>query len=64
MVIFNRDGIRVRQHPFINYYQVEQWGYGDCCRSYGQSWNYRTVFESTDIEKVQQKVLELLNENK
>ena len=39
MVIFNRDGIIVRQHPFLEYYQVEQWGYGDCSRSYGQSWD-------------------------
>lgn len=25
MVIFNRDGIIVRQHPFLEYYQIEQW---------------------------------------
>lgn len=61
MVIFNRDGIIVRQHPFLEYYQIEQWCYGDCSRSYGQSWGYRTVFESTDLDKVKQKVLELLN---
>lgn len=28
MVIFNQDGIIVRQHQFLEYYQVEQWDTG------------------------------------
>lgn len=61
MVIFNRDGIIiVRQHPFLEYYQVEQWCYGDCSHTYGQSWDYRVVFESRNLDEVKQKVLELL----
>lgn len=61
MVIFNRDGVIVRQHPFLEYYQVEQWCYRDCSYSYGLSWDYHTVFESTNLDEVKQKVLELLD---
>ena len=61
MVIFNRDGIIVRQHPFLEYYQVEQWCYGDCSHTYGQSRDYRVVFESRNLDEVKQKVLELLD---
>lgn len=60
MVIYCKDGIRVIQHQHLLLFHVQQWGEGDCSRSYGRSYDYRTVLETTSIEEVNAKVEELL----
>ena len=62
MVIYEKDGIRVLQHPHLQYYHVQKWGLGDCSRSYGQSYDYRTVLETRKIEEVNTKVAELIKQ--
>jgi hypothetical protein len=62
MIIFNEGGIRVLQHPYLQYFQVQKWCLGDCSRSYGQSYDYRTVLETRKIEEVNAKVAELTRE--
>lgn len=62
MIIFNKDGIRVWQHPYHQVFHVQQWGLGDDPRSYGEKYDYFTVKECFSIEEVNKVYQNLLKE--
>lgn len=59
MLLYNKDGVRVIQHPYLYVYHVEQWMEGDDPRSYGRCYKWCTVLETTSIVEVNKKVKEL-----
>lgn len=62
MMIYNKGGVRVLQHEYLQLFHVQRWMEGDCPRSYGRSYDYHTVLETRSIEEVNKKVRELSDE--
>lgn len=56
MMIYNKNGVRVMQHPFLYRWDVQVWMEGDDPRSYGRKWDYFTVEQCTKFDRVQELV--------
>lgn len=52
MLIYENEGVRVIQHPHLILFHVQHWKLGDNPRSYGQSYDWRTVLETRSIDEV------------
>ncbi len=61
MMIYNKDGIRVMQHPHLQIYNVQQYMEGDWNRSYSRKMDYFTVKQCNSIEEVNTVVQELIS---
>lgn len=61
MLIYQGDGIRVLQHPFLQVFDVQKFQEGDDPRTYGRKYDYFTVKQCTSIEEVRSLVKELEN---
>lgn len=52
MIIYQQGEYQVWQHPHLQIFHIQKWGLGDCSRSYGQSYDYRTIKECRSIKEV------------
>lgn len=66
MLIYSNPTARVRvlQHPYLTVFHVQKYMLGDCSHSYGQTWDYFTVLETSSIEEVNKKVKEIIDNQK
>lgn len=61
MIIWQEGEYRVWQHPHLQVYHIQKWMLGDCSRSYGQSYDYRTIKEVFSIKAVNEWYREIKN---
>lgn len=54
MLIFEDNGWRVYQHPYLMVFHIAKWMEGDDPRSYGRTWDYHTVHECRSVEEVKE----------
>lgn len=61
MLIYQGDGIRVMQHPYLQIFDVQKFMEGDCNRSYDRKFDYFTVKQCHSIQEVRELVQDLQN---
>ena len=62
MLLYQKDGIRVLQHEYLQHFYVQVWMECDNPRSYGRHTDFCTVLHTSSIDDVRSKVRDLILE--